>query len=496
MLATDVGRAISDQMGDVSERENAGMDMKKLDVVSELATHVAKANYEYLGPRDVASVKRCILDTLGCAFAGSSRPPFPELVNLFRDQGGKPEATIISYGVRVPLRNAVLVNSAMARALDLDDVYEAKTPTHASVVAVPAALGAAERKHRTSGKDMILAVALGQDLMIRMARACNNVPMAHGRSVTGSFGSFAAAATVAKVFRFDADKIVDSMGNAYCQTAAEMQCFHDGALSQRVHQGLSTSNGVFAAVLADVGVTGSRNVLEGKHGYYNLWEGGDYDRSELTADLGRKFHGTELSVKPFPCCKGTHGAMEAALTLTIEHDIKPQDVAEIIVTCPSDLEDEWASVGLFEPGKAEPKGDVEAKFSTLWGVGVVVATRAAWIDDFTMQGVRAKRDTVVPMSSKVRPIWDKSMRRSSTASMGPVSVEIKMNNGSAYTRSVEHVKGSPQNPFTWEDMVKRFTDCVQRSSRPVSGDAVKRIIQLVYDLDKLDDVSKLAQALA
>ena len=136
------------------------------DLVYDLAANVAKVKYGDL-PEDVVEItKKFILDTLGCAIAGSSAPGCSTVVDLIKDWGGKEESTIMVYGGKVIALHAAFVNSVMVQALDLDDVHEG-APLHANVCVLPAALAMAEREGNVSGKDLITAVAVVPLMVMR-----------------------------------------------------------------------------------------------------------------------------------------------------------------------------------------------------------------------------------------------------------------------------------------------------------------------------------------
>jgi len=97
---------------------------------------------------------------------GSSREGIKELVELLAEWGGKPESTILGYGLKVPAPNAAQANATMGHALDYDDLGDG--PTHPSVVIMPACLAAAERQNQCSGQEFITAAALGVDMMCRL----------------------------------------------------------------------------------------------------------------------------------------------------------------------------------------------------------------------------------------------------------------------------------------------------------------------------------------
>jgi 2-methylcitrate dehydratase PrpD len=90
-----------------------------------------------------------------------------------REWGGKEEGTILVHGVKVPLHNAALVNSVMARSYDYEPtgplVDGKSTPAHVSGTTVPTAITVAEYVGAT-GKDLLTALIVGDDIASRITR--------------------------------------------------------------------------------------------------------------------------------------------------------------------------------------------------------------------------------------------------------------------------------------------------------------------------------------
>ncbi|MEO8692379.1 MAG: MmgE/PrpD family protein [Acidimicrobiales bacterium] len=463
------------------------------DAVVDLAANVAATRFEDLAPGDVIATKHVVLDTLATLLAGSGEPPFEQLVSFFRNEGGRPEATILVHGGKVPARNAVVVNSAMARAIDLDDVHE-ESIVHTGVAVVPAALAVAERQGAISGRELVTAVALGQDLMIRLSAACDIPPNLQGRPGTYVFGTFATAAVTAKLLGFDRDRVVDALGNAYLRATGSTIGYHDGALSQRVLQGTSASEGVLAALLADNGVGGITNCLEGRGGYFPLYEAGRYDRDVLLHDLGRTFRGTETSLKLFPVHRGLNLEIEAALLIATSNEYRAEDIVHVAVRYPSIYAEGHANIGAFDPARADPRGPVEPHFADAWGVAVALVRRRATLDDFTEAGVAAIRAEVVPVARRVVGIADHALAPIA-GSVGPKIVEVTLTDGAVLSARVDHGKGSPACPFTWDESVAKFEDCASRAARPIEPAVRREVVDLVARLDEVDDVARLATLL-
>ena len=160
------------------------------DLSNDLARFAATTRFEDLPPESVETAKKSILDTLGVILAASGmEPAVKALIDLVRDEGGRPDCTILGFGGRVPAGHAALANGALAHCLDFDD----QTPwgAHPDSSVVPTALALAELKGGVSGRELITAVAIGQELFTRLRL---NVGWHMDWNLSTAVGCFSAAA--------------------------------------------------------------------------------------------------------------------------------------------------------------------------------------------------------------------------------------------------------------------------------------------------------------
>ena len=464
------------------------------DVAWEIAEHVVRATYADLGDADINATRGIVLDTLATLVGGSAEPPFADLVEFYVNEGGRGEASVMVHGARLPARNAVTLNSAIARALDLDDAHE-QAIVHTGVHVVPAALAIAERQGGISGKDLMVAIALGQDLMIRLSLACETPPILRGRPGTYVFGTFATAVVTAKLLRLGVEGVVDALGNAFTRSAGTTLGYHDGALAQRLLQGLSASDGVLAGLLAERGIGGIRNCFEGDAGYFALHEGGRFDRAALTSDLGREFHGTATALKLYPVHRGAILDIEAALAAATDPTFDVSQIVRVVMRYPARFESGHRHIGAFASERADPKGPVEPHFSNTWAVGVALAQGFATVDDFTEAGVDRLRARVVPIARTVVGVPDQTLDRECIG-LGPRVIDVELRNGTVITRRVDHASGGPDNPLRWAQIVQKLHDCATRAASPLGGPVIDRVVAMIAALEDIDDAARIPSALA
>ena len=465
-----------------------------MDAAYSLAKNLVNVKYEDI-PREVAEhTKKQILDILGVALGGSGKPGVKELAELVMEWGGKEESTIFCYGKKVPAPNAAQVNAAMGHALDYDDTGDG--PTHQSVVTVPTALAMAERQGKVSGREFITAVALGADMMGRLGQSFRSgmktKPVGGhpgaGWHLTALYGYFAAAGIAGRIIGLNEEKMLNALGIAYHQCSGNGQCVTEGALTKRMGPGFSARGGIVAALMAEKGITGAKESLEGEVGLFNLYHKGEYDPRPLTAELGKRFAGLNAAMKPFPCCKGTHAYVDLALAMVHKYHFKPEEVKEITVFC---QDDKYFLLYPLEK-RSRPENPVDSQFSIPWAVAAVFARGRAGIGEFTEEAI--KSPDILGISSKVRIKLDKNVGEKK--GLIPAKIGVTLKSGQTIIEQAEVLPEGPEKPLPFSDYERKFRDCVAYAVKPRTKKQIDKIIALVKDLEQVEDIRELVELLS
>ncbi len=456
------------------------------DVMLDLARHIIGTKYEVLTSEAIDSAKKSILDTIGVTIAGSMAEGCKAVVDMVKEWGGKEESTIWIYGGKVPATLASLAIGPMARAWDFGDVHEA-TELHVTEYIIPAAFPIAERQGGVNGKDFITAIALAQDLMIRM-ESCIVLPIDISNIRYSMCTIFGVTAAVTKLLGLDEDKTWNAMGLAYAQAAGDLlQSYEDGALSWRVRHGFVADAAIKAALLAQKGITGPKNILQGKYGFYRLFAP-EYNLEPLTAELGKRYEGANISLKSYSGCYWTHGAIKATIDCAVEHGIKPQDVEEI-------------NVGVEAPAHAitcepkeiryNPRNLIDIQFSLPYTVATAMVKGGVFIEDFTEDAMNRAdvREIMRRIKTRVEP------GVVSVDGLSGAAVTIKTKDGKEYSKWVYYSKGHPKNPMTMGDVIEKFRRCLPFSAKPLPEENSEEIIKMVSNLEEVDDVTKIIELL-
>ena len=206
-------------------------------------------------------IKNQVLAVLGTTIAGSYAEGCETVVAIAKDLGGRPEASILVHGGKVPAQQAAFVNGVMARALDFCDALA--PGAHIGSAAIPAALAAAEVVGGCSGADFLTAVATGTELAVRLNLG---EPEYDGFDPTGVCVPFASTAAAAKILGLNEKETWNALALAFNKCGASFQANVDGALAVRVIEGWVAETGVTCARLASKGITGPANFIEGIYG--------------------------------------------------------------------------------------------------------------------------------------------------------------------------------------------------------------------------------------
>ncbi len=464
----------------------------KNDLAHALAEHVAGAKYEDLPPSVIETTKTSILDTLGVMLAASTAGQgCKETVDLVKDAAGKQESTIMGFGGKVPCMMAAFANGSLAHAIDYDDVLE-NAQLHPSAATIPAAMAIAERAGRVDGRQFITAVAMGIDVISRMGLSITQGPLGPGSlwNMTPTFSVFAASAACGRLLGLDSNGILNAFGIALHQAAGTVEIGYSvNATVRGLYNSFPARAGVTSALMAYKGIVGTRNVFEGKAGLFNVYFNGKYDPSQITADLGKKFPGSDVSFKAWPACRTTHQYIDGTLSLVREHDIRPEDIE--VMTPVAHVRSRRLCEPLEE--RQNPETIMDAKFSIPFTMALAVLRRNVVIGDFTLQGL--KDPAVLQLAQKVTPkLGDVSSKPGVV--IPPATIVIKTKDGKEYSTQVGVAYGDPQKPLPRDVIIQKFRDCASYSARPLSPEQVERAIRMVSSLEEVEDVAKIVQVLS
>ena len=293
----------------------------------QLAGFAANLQFSDIPDAVVRRTEDLLLDWFGSALAGKVGRPVQIIEAIAREMGpqeGRAEV-LMSRRMTSPLF-AALVNGASSHYAEQDDVHNGSV-FHPAAVVFPAALAIAQDRG-CSGQDLITAAVAGYEAGIRIGEFLGR---SHYRifHTTGTAGTVAAAVAAARLMRLNEQQMLHAMGSAGTQAAGLWEFLRDAADSKQLHTGKAAADGLLAALLAEKGFTGAKQVLEGPQGMA-AGMSSDADPARLTDRLGTRWATIETSFKFHASCRHTHPAADALQLAMREHGLKASDITEVI----------------------------------------------------------------------------------------------------------------------------------------------------------------------
>ena len=458
------------------------------DASEIIAAHLAALTYDHLPHNAVTTAKASILDTLGCAFAGTGTPEYAKVLELVTHWGGRPCSTVIGAGgLKVPPDNAVLANAATVHQYDFDDTHDVAI-CHPSSASVIPGLAIAEEVGGMSGKEFITLVAGVNDFTSRVGLAIKGRLIDYPWFRAPVVGIFGSAAASAKAHGASALQHLETLGLTLPLVSGTLASLHHPGSSVRsMRDGLVYRNGVLAAELAMRGIHGDRGVFDGPYGFYKAFMRGEYQRNELVDDLGTRFEGARLSLKPWPSILMLHPTLTVVTDIMRTQNLAFDDIAEVMV-----------GVGEVNLGRCHPVevGSVPGKRMDLlhnlpFAVGALLKHKTLPLALYS--NGRLADEVIVDAMPKVR--WQYHARHDGKT-MEPAHVRITTVQGAIHTGECVTALGHPDNPMSNAQRHAKFMDCVQAAARPLSEPSAQAIIETVERLETLPDVRALIKLLA
>ena len=455
-----------------------------MDGIEPLLDFACALRYDDLPAEVVSFVKAQVLDTMGVLIAGSAAAGVAAVVDEIGRWGSSNEATIPVFGSRASLQDTALAAATMARALDYDDIHEGALG-HPSVTTIPLAFPAAEWIGRVTGRELIVAVAAGNELFVRlglaMSAGLDNAGMAH----TNQAGIFAGTTVVGRIAQLNRLQLGHAMGIAQHMVSGTLQNVLEGTLSVRVGQGLMAAQSVLAVRFARVGITGVRGVLEGKYGYFPSYHRDEYDRDFLDVGLGSDYHLLNTSVKPYPSGHLTHVAVEAGLAIHMRIAPSRRVVRAVLRT-------NSLTINLLDPNgthRRNPRSLLDSQFSFRWAFAVALVRGRAGIDEFA----EVNDPETQRISALTDVVLDRELDQQFAGVPAPVHASVQLDDGSQIELTAHDVPGSPTRPLTTEQLCEKFQDCCAHAAREMTEP--HELQAALQGLEDLPDVTQIIRLL-
>ncbi len=366
-----------------------------------------------------------VLDTMACAMGALHTKPALAL-------------RAIADPKKIDIARRAFYLGGLCHILELDDLHR-KSVTHPGTVVIPAAWAIAEASNLL-GRDFLKAVLHGYEACARVGNSVgkSHYIVWHNTSTCGPFGSAMAAATLLDLSE---DQTVWALGNAGTQSSGLWEFMSTGAMSKHLHTARAAESGVLAAQLAQEGFTGPDTILEGDKGFF----AGLCKDPIPTAILDAPDAPWELiqtSIKPWPCCRHTHPAIDAGISL--HSSIGNRKINEVKVLTYK------AAIDVCD--RPAPTDPYSAKFSMQHCVAAALTDGLVIQASFNTDARERLAQTRPIVSLHLSPEIDGRYPEA-----WGTNLVVTLSNGQSLSVERVHCKGDPENPVTEQELREKAT---------------------------------------
>lgn len=383
------------------------------------------------------------------------------------EAGGHPQASVIGHGLRTDVASAAFLNCISSSVLGFDDAHLA-TVTHPSSP-VCSALFALSERTAVTGEDFLAAIALGMEITCRLSNVLVLPPAKFnlGFYVTGLTAPIGVALAVGNLLRLDETQMTWAISLAASQTGGLRAA--QGSMTAHFRPGHAARTGVWAALLAAKGFTGTASVLEADKGYVDVYASGT-NLQQAVEGLGENHELMNNAYKPYPCGIVIHPTLDACLDLYGQYG---EGVAPDAVTL------RVHPLALSLCGIREPATTLESLNSLHhWAAAALVRGRAGvpeMLPDCIVDPV------IASLRSRIDAIADPAL------ASDQADVSVVLPDGRQLHTRVLQARGSKARPMTDDDLDAKFRS---QACMVLPADRVESLRRLCLEAATLGHVGR------
>jgi 2-methylcitrate dehydratase len=452
-----------------------------MSLAHKIARFACHLTYDDLPQETIHEVKRRFIDTIGCALgAWLAEPPkiAREVAYLANSKLG---ATVIGTRHKSTPELAAFANGTMFRYLDYNDTYLSKEPGHPSDN-IAALLSVAEAFDLT-GEDLIKGIVVSYEVQCRLCDAYS-IRKRGWDHVT--YGSFSTVAGCGAMLDFDEEQMVHALGlagvpnNAMRQTRVGQLCMWKGCAFAN-----ACRNGVFATILAHLGMTGPSEVFEGEMGFFKQVAHECFDIPTFGSKEGEPFMIHKTHIKKYPVEYHAQSAVEAAEEIVEQHGIpfEPEAIEQVIIET---FGASYEIIGM-EPEKWRPTSRETADHSLPYIT--CAALVEGTVDQETFSEACFTDNRILSLMERTQVLHKHELDKLYPENGIPNKVTVKLRDGRTYEAQVNAPSGHALNPMSDEEVLIKFMRQAEPILRPLQIDAA------LYRMLHLEEIDNLGEAL-
>jgi 2-methylcitrate dehydratase PrpD len=480
--------------------------MPAKNIGEDLASFAIETKWEDLPASIVQETKQVLMEHVGVALAALSTDKGKMMAALGRRYGGTPESSIIGLGDKVSCSDTSLVNGELMITLDYHDIIAGG---HDGTYIIPPILAIAESVG-ASGKELILATALGLEISARLARAVGRHNITRedmlrqrtaARGLTGNaYSNLGAAAGAGRLLQLGKEKTLHAMGiAAHLNMVLSYSRWGAGGYKYMAKYGVpgwQSTGAVAGVLLAEMGYTGDTTVLDdpAERGFAHFVGYPNWHPDEITTDLVKNWiFALKLHYKPYPCCGAFHSALDCVHNIIEQNNLMPEEIESIKTSAGGSMSNELSSISA-------------AQFNVPYNISVLahrIRRGIEWVDPDTMKNPNILKfmEKISGLSRPGAPPGAAPGARTGAApgvmpgaetddpKARPGKAEI-VARGKTFTNEIKYRRGDTFTDVSWtqEDAVGKFQ---HNAERILTKGKIAQATRALLDLEKLGSVSQL-----
>jgi len=421
------------------------------------------------------AAKTFILDSLGVGIAGSKAPFRDSVWTVVNQWGQGDKAHAFGGGESLPTASAAYLNGFQIHGMEYDCVHEPAV-VHPMATIFAALSAEVESRGQTSGLELIEAVIIAVDVAVELGVAVTS-PLKFFRPATA--GLFGATLGIARLRGFDRATAMSAMGCALAQCAGVMQAHVEGKPTLPVQIAGAARAAIIACDLAQSGLYGPEESLEGTFGYFNMFEDVS-DAGLAAARLGRVHRITEVSWKPFPTGRAAQGGI-VLIQMLRDQGVTLENLDTLTLSAPPIIS------RLVDRPIIDDMSANYARLCFPYLAPVTLSRGTVSLSDFTPEDL--SDPIIFEASRKIKIVVN---HIEDPAEFVPQSVIARLNDGSVRSAEITKLFGSPSDPLNQDQHLAKFYTCLEFGLRGVNASKIAdRLIRVIDNLERLDDVSEI-----
>jgi len=449
------------------------LDINNINITDRYVNSLYALKDKKFDDLTIHKAKLCILDYIGVTLAGSRflEGKIEEIVKNFDSINS--EIKIYGLDIKCSVENAIFINGLSSHVLELDDGVRFGA-LHPGAPILSTLLPVAH-KYNLSGENLIKGLVIGYEASINLGYSIQPGHYNKGYHPSATCGSIGAAVSIAIANQFNKKKLKAVITNAAISASGTLKVIEDFSEMKPYNIAKASLSALYSYYMANAEFGFPEDVLSGKGGFLNMF-GGEYAENRLIRQENDLLKIHKVYFKTFAACRHCHTGIDAALKLREEYPLKVENIDVINI-----YSYEYV-IGKHDHNVVH--GTSSAKMSIPYSVAIALlygdASEEFYSEDY-INNIKIKE-----LMKKIEVFSSKELSEL-VPEKRPSIVEIIMKNGDILSKRIDFPKGEPENPFSDEELIAKFTSLATyaRKSKNEIDDIIYNVMNIESEFNKL-----------